>query len=36
MKTGSLWKAMPREFSFGNAIDAYLQEWGQRGLFQRL
>jgi transposase len=27
---------MQREFGSGSAIHAYLQEWVQRGLFQRL
>ncbi len=36
LKTGCQWKAMPQEFGSGSAIHAYFQDWGRRGVFQRL
>src|SRR6516225_2061142 len=36
LRTGSQWKAMPREFGSGSAIHAYFQEWVQRGVFYKL
>ncbi len=36
LKTGSQWKAMPREFGSGSAIHEYFQEWVEQGLFQKL
>ena len=36
LRTGSQWKAMPREFGSGSAIHAYFQEWAQQGVFCEL
>ncbi len=36
LKTGSQWKAMPREFGSGSAIHEYFQEWVERGIFEKL
>ena len=36
LRTGCQWKAMPVQFGLGSAIDAYFQEWVQRGIFEKL
>jgi len=36
LRTGSQWKAMPREFGSGSAIHAYFQEWVELGVFTEL
>ena len=36
LRTGSQWKAMPREFGSGSAVHSYFQEWTQQGVFENL
>lgn len=36
LRTGSQWKAMPREFGSGSAIHDYFQEWTDSGVFAAL
>src|SRR6185369_10934044 len=36
LRTGSQWKAMPREFGSGSAIHDYFQEWTDSGVFAKL
>ena len=36
LRTGSQWKAMPKQFGSGSAIHAYFQEWVERGVFAEL
>jgi transposase len=36
LRTGSQWKAMPREFGSGSAIHDYFQEWTDSGVFAQL
>ena len=36
LRTGSQWKAMPREFGSGSAIHDYFQQWTDSGVFAKL
>ena len=36
LRTGSHWKAVPREFGSGSTVHARFQEWTRRGVWARL
>jgi transposase len=36
LRTGSQWKAMPKQFGSGSAIHAYFQEWVALDVFEQL
>ena len=36
LRTGSQWKALPRQFGSGSACHARFQAWSEAGIFRRL
>jgi len=36
LSTGCQWKAMPKQFGSGSAIQAYFQDWVELGVFEEL